>query len=118
MYSTIPNVMVEALKHIDLDKCDKNMYLFSIGMKPGLNKLNPRRIAKYWDEHRTALGLDMKYKFYSLRDSGIIQKIKDGIPLDEVMCQADHHSLEVTNVYAKIANPAIFTGVRDKATKF
>ena len=49
---------------------------------------------------------------------GIIQKIRDGIPIDEVMYQADHYSLETTNTYVRIANPEVFKNVRDLSSKF
>ncbi|MBA7568855.1 Tyrosine recombinase XerC [subsurface metagenome] len=117
-YATIPNAMLKYLQCLNLEKENPNHYLFSKGLKPGLERLNPRRIAKYWDKLRCDIGLPKEYQFYSLRDSGIIQKIKDNIPIDEVMYQADHHSLETTNIYVRIANPKIFTNIRDKATKF
>ncbi len=47
--------------------------------------------------------LKKELQFYSLRDSGIIEKIRNGLDLITVMQLADHSSLEITNTYAKLA---------------
>ncbi|MBA7527878.1 hypothetical protein ES705_20057 [subsurface metagenome] len=117
-YPTIPNVMVEFLEKMKLEKYDPEMFLFTSGWVPGWENFNPRRVAKRWDWLRNKINMNSRIKFYSLRDSGIIQMLKDGISPDEVMYQADHYSLEITNEYVRITNPKIFTDVRDKATKF
>lgn len=117
-YATIPNTMLNYLRNLDLDNEDPDHYLFSVELKPGTHRIDPRRVARYWQRLRDNINLPKNYQFYSLRDSGIIQKIKDGIPIDEIMYQADHHSLETTNVYVRIANPEVFENVRDKASKF
>lgn len=63
--------------------------------------INQRRFTQSWDEMRTALKLNKKMQLYSLRDSGIIQLIQDGVSLDRVRYQAGHSSLTITNGYAQ-----------------
>jgi integrase len=57
-------------------------------------------------------------KLYSLRDSGIIQMLQDGISPEEVMKQADHSSLEITTIYVKHANPSGSEQIKKKGSKF
>ena len=64
------------------------------------------------------VNLEKEIQFYSLRDSGIIEKIRDGLDLITVMQLADHSSLEMTNVYAKIANNGASKEAMRKITKF
>ena len=44
-------------------------------------------------------------QFYSLRDTGIIEMLANGISPNEVKEQADHSSIKITNEYLKHANP-------------
>lgn len=115
-FSTIPNVIMHDLRNLDLSY--KNAYLFSTNFQPGSKLIHPTKISKEWSKMRKAIKLDDKFKFYSLRDAGIIQKIKDGIPLDEVMYQADHSSLEITNKYAKVAKPKLSDNIKNNTTAF
>jgi len=60
----------------------------------------------------------MAIQFYSLRDSGIIQLLKDGISPKEVMELADHSSLEVTNKYVKKARVEASEVIKRKSSGF
>jgi len=44
--------------------------------------------------------------------------IREGIPLTEVRDQADHSSLEVTNVYTKFARTGISKDIKEKCEEF
>lgn len=57
-------------------------------------------------------------KLYSLRDSGIVQLLQDGVSPEEVMKQAGHSSLEITTVYVKYANPGASEQIKNKASVF
>lgn len=117
-YATIPDVMLADFKLLNLEQAQVNDYIFSVGLMPGTRRIDGRVLDKIWTRMRNDLGLPNDHQFYSLRDSGIIQKIRDGIPLNEIMHQADHFSLEVTNVYVRIAKPEVFENIRKNATKF
>ncbi len=117
-YATIPNVLMPYFIKQNYDLLPK-FYLFGKGdMKPSSEHIDTRRVGDKWRLMRQTLGFDNTLHIYSLRDTGIIQKLKDGISPDEVMYQADHSSLEITNKYVRIANPKIFEQIKTKASAF
>lgn len=96
----------------------KNQYLFDYYCNPSFERTNAKYYSRHWKKLRQNLGFPEEYKLYSLRDSGIIQMIQDGVSLDEVMKAADHSSLEITTIYAKQANPEGSNQVKRKSTGF
>lgn len=115
---TIPNVFMEKLAFWDFNGAKYDEYVFGTNFKPGKTPVNPRRFSKKWDDLRDKLGLSMEEKLYSLRDSGIVQLLQDGISPEEVMKQADHSSLEITTIYAKHINPTGSAQIKQKASGF
>lgn len=102
--STIPNVPQESLQEY-IGTADPKSFLVSESMCPGKKPISERRLRYKWTNLREALDLPMEYKMYSLRDSGIVQKLQDGISPEEVMKQAGHHSIEITTIYVNHVNP-------------
>jgi len=80
--------------------------------------VDSRKIAKRWDNLRFDLNIPKEMQFYSLRDSGIIQMLEDGISPEMVQKQADHHSLEVTSEYVKHARPDGIEEIRSSVESF
>lgn len=118
-FATIPDVMFPEILNMELGLCNQNDYLFGKGqMRPSSENVDTRRTGDKWRKMREALGFDDTYQMYSLRDTGIIQKLKDGITPDEVMYQADHSSLEITSKYVRIANPKVYADIKTKASAF
>lgn len=120
-YVTIPDVLVGDLRHlIDQAPCRQNEYLFSDGkyLTPGRFMLNPRSLSKRWARLRRKLNLPLEYQLYSLKDAGITDLILAGIPANEVMYQARHHSLEVTSVYIKRAKRSASDHIRAGLSAF
>jgi len=115
---TIPNYMIEMFKKMDIEKIDPSWYLFSEGFKPGKIKVDSRKIAKRWEKLRTDLKLPISIKFYSLRDSGIIQMLEDGISAEYVRQQADHSSRDMTTIYSKHARPDGIEQIKNKSRAF
>lgn len=103
--ATIPNSIINEIEGFNFFGADPDQYIYGENFQPGKKRLNPRRFSKKWTKLRKDLDIEMKYQFYSLRDSGIVQMLTDGVPPQEVMKQADHSSLEITSIYAKHANP-------------
>jgi integrase len=60
----------------------------------------------------------MSIKFYSLRDSGIIQMLEQGISAEYVRQQADHSSLDMTTIYSKHARPEGIEQIKHKIKGF
>ena len=98
--ATIPDVMLDLLKEV-VEGVGENEYIFSRNFKKGKTMLDRREVSRYWNDLRVALKLKKEIQFYSLRDSGIIQKLKDGIDPKTVMELADHSSLEITDKYVR-----------------
>jgi integrase len=119
-YAPIPNVMVDLVKELinEVPNPRKNWYLFSKDFKPGPYWRDPREIARYWSDLRSTLKLKAEVQFYSLRDSGVIQMLRDGRSPKEVMEAADHSSIEVTNKYVKVARKESNKDIINKSSAF
>jgi site-specific recombinase XerD len=119
-HATIPDVMIPLIKELieDIDASRKNWFLFSMDFRPGTIRRDPREIARYWSDLRKTLRLKKEIQFYSLRDSGIIQMLRDGRSPKEVMEAADHSSIEVTNKYVKEARKEASENIKKKSTAF
>ena len=96
---TIPKMFIERLtKHIG--KSPGNYYLFSKNdFKPGALDLHPRKITYIWDLMRKELGFKKEYQFYSLKDTGITQLFRMGVPTIKIRDQARHQDLKTTEIY-------------------
>jgi integrase len=115
---TISNDLMKYLECLKIDSIDKNLYIFSTNYKPGLKVLNSRDTGKEWAKMRDDLKFSKDYQFYSLKDTGIVQMLMDGISPIEVRNQAGHSSLEQTNEYAIYANPKGSEGIKNNIGKF
>jgi len=115
---TIPNVLMPIFADWDFNGAKNDEYIFGTDFKPGHTPVCARRFAKKWDKVREALKLGPEIKLYSLRDSGIIQMLNDGISPEEVMKQADHYSLDQTTIYAKHANPEGSIQIKSRSSEF
>lgn len=116
--ATIPNVMIPIMKEILL-YVRKDDYVFTNNnFLPGRKQGTRRYLSKYWENLRDHLKIQKEVQFYSLRDSGIIQKLRDGLDPKTVMELADHSSLEITNKYVKMASTGANKEAMVKMTKF
>jgi hypothetical protein len=93
-------------------------YIWGKEFIPGAVPVNPRMWSRKWGYLRKELNLPKQMVLYSLRDSGIIQLLQDGVSPEEVMIHADHSSLEVTSIYVKHARPNGVESVKSKGGKF
>ena len=95
---TIPDVLIPFLVE-HLKKAQMGDYLFSESYLPGAVQLAPKKISDEWVKIRTALKLPKKYQWYSLKDTGITNMLKAGVPTIAVRDQARHHSIIQTEAY-------------------
>lgn len=116
--ATIPDVMMPYIVAWDFNKAKTGDFIFGTDMKCGSQPICPRRFSKKWDRVREKFNLPMEYKLYSLRDSGIVQLLQDGVSPEEVMIHADHSSLEITSIYVKHAKPNGSTMIKRTASEF
>jgi site-specific recombinase XerD len=98
--------------------CKKDMFLCSQTMMPGYTQAHRSKYQKLWDKLRLKLKLENTMQMYSLRDSGITDMLKAGIDPLTVKQHADHHSLEMTSIYSKHADPNLIKIIREKAPAF
>lgn len=117
--STLSQEVINELSELSIDIMDEGDYVFSEQFEPGKVRIDRRVISNYWARVvRKAIGLRMEVQFYSLRDSGIVQMLRDGIAPNEVQKQADHSSLIITNEYIKHAIPEGQSQIQVKSTEF
>ncbi|MDR0207016.1 MAG: tyrosine-type recombinase/integrase [Bacteroidales bacterium] len=96
----------------------KDMFLISQNMMPGYTQAHRAKYGKMWVKLRDNLKLPKTMQLYSLRDSGITDMLKAGIDPLTVKQHADHHSLEMTTIYSKHADPNLIKIIREKAPAF
>jgi len=114
----LPDYIFTMLKKLQIEKQEPKSFIFSSGFRPGHHKLCPRKISKEWERARNLFGWQKDLQFYSLRDSGIVQMLRDGIPIEEVQKHADHAHITTTQKYINIAFPKGVTSIRDKSSHF
>lgn len=107
---TMPQKVARLMIELDLFSAHGGCYLFSDGFKPGEKPKSEKQFRDYWMKHvRKDLGFPAAYKYYSLKDTGITNMLRNGIDPISVRDQARHSSLAVTNTYTplelKAANP-------------
>lgn len=112
----IPPFMVDYLKRSPLMQADPDDYVVGKGLRPGPIESGYNYMGLCWNAMRKALGWGSDKQLYSLRDSGIIQLIRDGVDLHVVMRQADHATIETTNRYIQHYFPNSAQQIHQKAT--
>ena len=115
-YTALTNELINDLQYIRDYK--KDMFIFSQNMMPGYIQAHRAKYTKMWINLRKELRLDKTMQLYSLRDSGIIEMLDANINAKKVQQHADHHSLEMTQIYTKHADPKLGRTIRKKAPKF
>jgi integrase/recombinase XerD len=114
----IPDVMLPYLAAAGVQHARPADYLIGRGLVPGPVPCGHNTTGNRWNVMRTALGWAADKELYSLRDTGIVQLIADGVDLHYVMRQAGHRNIATTNIYVQHYFPAGIEAVRTKATSF
>ena len=97
---TLPDKVLKLMLELEIFKNSGSYYLFSNKMRPGKEYRQDKQFRDYWTHHvRKALRFPPEYKFYSLKDTGITDLIRDNADLLSVRDQARHHSLLMTDIY-------------------
>ncbi len=109
---TIPKKVLELMKELDIFRYHSDCYLFSDGFKPGERQRTEKQFRDFWHHHvRQDLNFSSKYVYYSLKDTGITNMLRNGLDPLSVRDQARHSSLLLTKTYTpldiKEANPLI-----------
>lgn len=107
---TMPQKVARLMIDLDIFSAHGNSYLFSDGFRPGEKQHSEKQFRDYWAKHlRKDLKFSSKYVYYSLKDTGITNMLRNGVDPISVRDQARHSSLAITNTYTplelKAANP-------------
>ena len=114
----IPDVMLPYIVASPLMQAKPGHFVVGKGLLPGPEKSGHNTVGNRWNAMRKALGWGADKELYSLRDSGIVQLIADGLDLHFVMRQAGHKDIATTNRYVQHYFPNGLEEVRRKATRF
>lgn len=96
---TLPKKIILLMIELEVFNYPDDYYLFSEGFKPGEKRQSERIMRDYWaNDVRKELRFPAKYKFYSLKDTGITAMLKDCDVLS-TRDQARHGSILMTNTY-------------------
>jgi integrase len=109
---TLPVKIVHLMIDLHIFDSPGDYYLFSSKLMPGKEYCSEKQFRDFWQYHiRKPLGLPAKYKFYSLKDTGVTMMLRANTDVLSVRDQARHSSILITDTYtphdiAK-ANPLI-----------
>jgi len=110
--------IIDDFAKFNLQTYSSSCYVFGKNLEPAKTKLSNDYMHKFWARMRDKLGLPKEMQQYSLRDSGIFEMLKSGIDPLSVQQLADHHSLEMTTIYAKHLDPNLQKIIVGNAPKF
>ena len=96
---TLPAKVIKLMLELEIFKAPIHYYIFSKGFKPGEEKCSEKMFRDWWASHvRKDLKFPTKYKFYSLKDTGITNMLRHYDVLS-VRDQARHSSILMTDIY-------------------
>lgn len=98
---TLPTKVIELMLDLEIFKNPNEYYLFSNDFLPGQNHVDCKKFRDYWLKTvRSNLKFPSEYKFYSLKDSGITNLLRDkAIDRLSIRDQARHSSILITDLY-------------------
>ena len=96
---TLPAKVIRLMLDLDVFSYPSDYFLFSDKFLPGTNRRDPKIYRDYWTHFvRKDLKFGEKYKFYSLKDTGITNMLRKYDALT-VRDQARHSSILMTDTY-------------------
>jgi len=110
--------IITEIKEMNLSEFPKCFFVFGKELKPNSVRLSDTFLSKHWIKIRQALNLPKEMQQYSFRDTGIFEMLKSGIDPLSVKQHADHHSLEMTTIYANHVDPNLANIIREKSPTF
>lgn len=97
---TLPMHVINLMLDLDVFKSPGCYYLFSEGFRPGPSFKSEKGFRDYWTRTlRKSLGFSDRYKFYSLKDTGITNMLRANTDVLSVRDQARHSSILITDMY-------------------
>ena len=97
---TLPVHVIELMLDLDVFRSPGSWYLFSAGFRPGSEFRSEKFFRDYWTRVlRKELKFSDRYKFYSLKDTGITNMLRANTDVLSVRDQARHSSILITDIY-------------------
>lgn len=97
---TMPDHVMKLMIDLNIFNSPGNYYLFSDGFAPGKERKSEKSFRDYWHYHiRKNLKMSDRYKFYSLKDTGITNMLRANTDILTVRDQARHSSILITDIY-------------------
>ena len=97
---TVPLHVMELMVELGVFNAPGHYYLFSDDFMPGEKHKSEKMFRDYWLHYvRKELGFSDRYKFYSLKDTGITNMLRCGTDILSVRDQARHSSVLITDIY-------------------
>ncbi|MBD9177966.1 MAG: site-specific integrase [Odoribacter splanchnicus] len=108
---TLPAKVIRLMLDLDVFSYPNDYYLFSDNFMPGAIRKDEKQFRDFWGRYlRKDLNFPVKYKFYSLKDTGITNMLRKYDSLT-VRDQARHSSILMTDIYTphdiEVANDLI-----------
>lgn len=118
---TIPKDLADELQcYFKHHSCQRDEFIFGHGKKflPSKKQANSQKFRIHWDKMRRALELPETYKFYSLKDTGIVELLNSGVPPQDVVRQARLSGLQMLSIYAIHVDQNVIEQILDKGKSF
>ena len=97
---TVPDHVIKLMIELRIFESPGQYYLFSKDFKPGIERKSEKSFRDYWHHYiRKNLKLTDRYKFYSLKDTGITNMLRANTDILSVRDQARHSSILITDIY-------------------
>ena len=97
---TLPVHVIELMVDLRVFDSPGSYYLFSDDFRPGREFRSEKYFRDYWTRKlRKTLGFSDRYKFYSLKDTGITNMLRANTDVLSVRDQARHSSILITDIY-------------------
>lgn len=96
---TLPEKVIRLMLELKIFDSPGSYYLFSDNFKPGRVQKSEKNFRDFWARHiRKDLNFGKRYKFYSLKDTGITNMLRS-CDVVTVRDQARHSSILITDLY-------------------
>lgn len=97
---TMPDHVIKLMLDLHIFDYPGNYYLFSDGFAPGPERRSEKAFRDFWHHYiRKNLRMTDRYKFYSLKDTGITNMLRANTDILTVRDQARHSSILITDIY-------------------
>ena len=97
---TVPDHVLRLMNDLRVFNNPGSYYLFGDDFMPGAERRNEKCFRDYWTRVlRKELNLSDRYKFYSLKDTGITNMLRANTDILTVRDQARHSSILITDIY-------------------